>query len=65
MRAQDGPVLPNTLLMQNHGFCTFGETVAEAWVLAYYFNRSCMTQMAVLQSGAAARCVLKPNQPNP
>jgi hypothetical protein len=30
--------------------------VAEAWVLAYYFNRSCMTQMSVLQSGAAINC---------
>jgi len=50
----DGAVPPNVLLMRNHGFCTFGKTVAEAWVTAYYFNRSCMTQMSVLQTGAEA-----------
>ena len=42
----------NTLLMENHGFCTFGKTLGEAWVLAYYFDRSCQTQLNVLQTGA-------------
>mmetsp|Transcript_24056 Transcript_24056/g.57321 ORF Transcript_24056/g.57321 Transcript_24056/m.57321 type:complete len:1177 (-) Transcript_24056:238-3768(-) len=49
----------NTLLMRNHGFCTFGRTVAEAWVLAYYFDKSCATQLKVLSSGA------KPRLPDP
>ena len=41
----------NTLLMENHGFCTFGRTLGEAWVLAYYFDKSCRTQLNVLQTG--------------
>lgn len=41
----------NTLLMENHGFCTFGKTLAEAWVLAYYFDKSCQTQLNCLQTG--------------
>ena len=41
----------NTLLMENHGFCTFGKTLAEAWVLAYYFDKSCRTQLNCLQTG--------------
>ena len=42
----------NTLLMRNHGFCTFGKSVAEAWVLAYNFERACGTLLRVLQTGA-------------
>lgn len=41
----------NTLLMENHGFCTFGKTLGEAWVLAYYFDKACQTQLNVLQTG--------------
>jgi ribulose-5-phosphate 4-epimerase/fuculose-1-phosphate aldolase len=41
----------NTLLMENHGFCTFGKTLGEAWVLAYYFDKSCQTQLTCLQTG--------------
>jgi phosphoglycerate dehydrogenase-like enzyme/ribulose-5-phosphate 4-epimerase/fuculose-1-phosphate aldolase len=41
----------NTLLMENHGFCTFGKTLGEAWVLAYYFDKACQTQLTCLQSG--------------
>jgi ribulose-5-phosphate 4-epimerase/fuculose-1-phosphate aldolase len=41
----------NTLLMENHGFCTFGKTLGEAWVLAYYFDKSCQTQLNCLQTG--------------
>ena len=41
----------NTLLMENHGFCTFGKTLGEAWVLAYYFDKSCQTQLSCLQTG--------------
>eukprot|EP00529_Nitzschia_sp_RCC80_P008120 CAMPEP_0113470372 /NCGR_PEP_ID=MMETSP0014_2-20120614/16407_1 /TAXON_ID=2857 /ORGANISM="Nitzschia sp." /LENGTH=1236 /DNA_ID=CAMNT_0000362931 /DNA_START=299 /DNA_END=4009 /DNA_ORIENTATION=+ /assembly_acc=CAM_ASM_000159 len=41
----------NTLLMENHGFCTFGRTLGEAWVLAYYFDKACQTQLNCLQTG--------------
>ena len=41
----------NTLLMENHGFCTLGRTLGEAWVLAYYFDKSCQTQLTCLQTG--------------
>lgn len=41
----------NTLLMENHGFCTFGRTLGEAWVLAYYFDKACQTQLSCLQTG--------------
>jgi ribulose-5-phosphate 4-epimerase/fuculose-1-phosphate aldolase len=40
----------NTLLMENHGFCTFGKTLGEAWVLAYYFEKACQTQLNCLQT---------------
>lgn len=49
----------NTLVMENHGFCTFGKTLGEAWVLAYYFDKACQTQLNCLQSGA------KINYPDP
>ncbi len=41
----------NTLLMENHGFCTFGRTLGEAWVLAFFFDKSCQTQLNLLQTG--------------
>jgi ribulose-5-phosphate 4-epimerase/fuculose-1-phosphate aldolase len=41
----------NTLLMENHGFCTFGRTLGEAWVLAFYFDKACQTQLSCLQTG--------------
>jgi phosphoglycerate dehydrogenase-like enzyme/ribulose-5-phosphate 4-epimerase/fuculose-1-phosphate aldolase len=41
----------NSLLMENHGFCTFGRTLGEAWVLAYYFDKACQTQLSCLQTG--------------
>ena len=44
--------------MENHGFCTFGKSLGEAWVLAYYFDKACQTQLTCLQSGA------KINYPN-
>jgi len=42
----------NTLIMENHGFCCFGKTLGEAWVLAYYFDKACQTQLNCLQTGA-------------
>ena len=40
----------NTLIMNNHGFCVMGGTIGEAWVLAYYFEKSCRTQLSCMQS---------------
>jgi ribulose-5-phosphate 4-epimerase/fuculose-1-phosphate aldolase len=45
----------NTLVMENHGFCTFGKTLGEAWVLAYYFDKACQTQLTCLQTGQKIR----------
>jgi ribulose-5-phosphate 4-epimerase/fuculose-1-phosphate aldolase len=42
----------NTLIMENRGFCCFGKTLGEAWVLAYYFDKACQTQLNCLQTGA-------------
>lgn len=49
----------NTLLMENHGFCTFAKSLGEAWVLAYYFDKACQTQLSCLQTGQ------KINYPSP
>ena len=49
----------NTLLMYNHGFVCFGSSVKEAWVLAYYFERCCETQLRVMQCGGKLR---RPNK---
>jgi ribulose-5-phosphate 4-epimerase/fuculose-1-phosphate aldolase len=45
----------NTMLMENHGYCCFGRTIGEAWVLAYYFDKSCRTQLNCLSTGQAIR----------
>lgn len=45
----------NTLLMHNHGFVCFGPSVRHAWVLAYYFEKCCETQLRVMQSGGKLR----------
>mmetsp|Transcript_17846 Transcript_17846/g.26715 ORF Transcript_17846/g.26715 Transcript_17846/m.26715 type:complete len:237 (+) Transcript_17846:1-711(+) len=37
-----------TLIMRNHGACTMGATVGEAWVRAYYLERVCAVQVASL-----------------
>ena len=36
----------HTVLMQNHGALTFGETVGEAWVRHLYLDRVCRVQIA-------------------
>eukprot|EP00934_Nitzschia_sp_Nitz4_P000027 Nitzschia sp. Nitz4//scaffold190_size42200//21271//27280//NITZ4_007392-RA/size42200-processed-gene-0.51-mRNA-1//-1//CDS//3329540144//27//frame0 len=41
----------NTLLMENHGFACFGKTLGEAWVLAFFFDKACRTQLNCLQTG--------------
>lgn len=49
----------NTLVMNNHGFVTFGRSVKEVWVLAYYFERACEIQLRCMASGGKIR------MPNP
>jgi ribulose-5-phosphate 4-epimerase/fuculose-1-phosphate aldolase len=39
------------LILRNHGILTGGETVGEAFILMYYLERACRTQMQVLASG--------------
>ena len=40
----------SVLIMRNHGFCTTGRTVGEAWVKAWYFEKCCKLQMDVLKT---------------
>ena len=40
-----------TMILRNHGILTCGATVGEAFILMYYLERSCRTQMQVLASG--------------
>jgi len=35
----------NVLLMRNHGVLTVGRTVAEAFILAYYFEKAARVQL--------------------
>ncbi|MGI9199511.1 MAG: class II aldolase/adducin family protein [Woeseiaceae bacterium] len=39
------------MILRNHGTLTCGATVGEAFILMYYLERSCRTQMQVLASG--------------
>lgn len=41
----------NAMILRNHGVLTCGATVAEAFMLMYYLERSCRVQMQVLASG--------------
>ena len=43
----------HTLIMRNHGACTVGRTVAEAWVRYFYLDVVCQQQMAM--AGSVAR----------
>ena len=38
----------SVLVMRNHGVCTTGRTVAEAWVKAWYFEKCCRLQVRLL-----------------
>lgn len=40
-----------TMILRNHGVLTCGATVGEAFILMYYLERACQTQMQVLASG--------------
>lgn len=39
------------LILRNHGLLTLGRTVAEAFVLMLYLERSCEVQLAAMQAG--------------
>ena len=39
------------MILRNHGVLTCGATVGEAFILMYYLERSCRTQMQVLATG--------------
>jgi ribulose-5-phosphate 4-epimerase/fuculose-1-phosphate aldolase len=39
------------MILRNHGVLTCGSTVSEAFMLMYYLERSCRTQMQVLATG--------------
>ncbi len=43
----------NVLLLRNHGVLTVGRTVAEAFVLAYYFERAARVQLLAQGAGSA------------
>ncbi|MEB3702662.1 Class II aldolase/adducin domain protein [Candidatus Bealeia paramacronuclearis] len=40
-----------TLLLQNHGTLTCGETIEEAFLYMYFLERACQTQVAALSCG--------------
>mmetsp|Transcript_22026 Transcript_22026/g.36092 ORF Transcript_22026/g.36092 Transcript_22026/m.36092 type:complete len:265 (-) Transcript_22026:96-890(-) len=46
------------LIMQNHGACTLGKTVGEAWVRAYYLEKVCQVQVAALANPSG---IIKPS----
>jgi ribulose-5-phosphate 4-epimerase/fuculose-1-phosphate aldolase len=41
----------NAMLLRNHGTLTVGETVGEAFLTMYFFERACATQIAALAGG--------------
>jgi len=47
-----GPAPNHTLIMRNHGACTVGASVGEAWVRMYYLDKICRNQLEVLKTGA-------------
>jgi ribulose-5-phosphate 4-epimerase/fuculose-1-phosphate aldolase len=47
----------SVLVMRNHGICTTGRTVGEAWVKAWYFEKCCKLQMDVLKAQRPYRVV--------
>jgi len=52
-----GPDPYDVLIMEHHGACTTGKTLAEAWVKMYYLNVICTAQMELLKSGARLKPV--------
>eukprot|EP00939_MAST-03C_sp_MAST-3C-sp1_P000849 g849.t1 len=49
--ARDLGTCAHTLVMRNHGAVTLGETVGEAWVRMFYFDRVCQAQMDIWCAG--------------
>jgi ribulose-5-phosphate 4-epimerase/fuculose-1-phosphate aldolase len=48
------------LLLRNHGLITLGRTVAEAFILAYYFERAARVQLKVQAAAAAGERIVMP-----
>lgn len=57
LQASLGPAPNNTLIMEHHGACTTGKTLAEAWVKMYYLNVICNAQIELMKTGAALKPV--------
>ncbi len=55
-----GPPPAHTLIMRNHGACTTGSSVGQAWVRAWYLERVCRLQVSLLPAKAAGT-VLTPD----
>ena len=49
-----GPSPYHTLIMRNHGACTVGATLGEAWVRMYYLDRICQVQLDLMRATAGA-----------
>lgn len=45
----------HTLIMRNHGACTFGASVGQAWVRMYYLDIVCKVALAALSTGQRLR----------
>lgn len=45
----------HTLLMRNHGACTFGASVGQAWVRMYYLDIICRVALNALSTGQPLR----------
>lgn len=41
----------NAMILRNHGLLTCGETVGEAFIMMYYLERACRTQLQVMATG--------------
>lgn len=41
----------NILMMPNHGFCSLGRTIKEAWIQAFYFEKACESQVLAMSMG--------------
>lgn len=46
---------PHTLIMRNHGACTFGASVGQAWVRMYFLDVICRVLLRALSTGQQLR----------
>jgi ribulose-5-phosphate 4-epimerase/fuculose-1-phosphate aldolase len=50
----------NTLVLRNHGVLTVGETIQEAFILMYYFEKAARVQILAQSAGAGGACLAFP-----